>query len=493
MADTADASRGRAGDQPSVGAGGPDQAAVPANRTFDELAVGDAMSITRQLGPEDVALVSAMGRGLLIEEGQGDGYVSSSVGYAGWAAALVPAVLATVLPGPGTVYRSQSLQFVGEIHHGDVLTMTVTVLAKHPENKGVELDCVAVNQRNQTVVRGVAEVIAPSTHREGRRGVAPDVVFHDHKHYESLIQSSRGHHATPTAVAYPCEERALTAAIEAGDAGLIVPILVGPEAVIRQLAEQLGLDLDGVEVVDAPGPAASAAKATALVHARHARMLMKGSLHTDELMRAVLDREHGLRTTRRLSHVFMFDVPTYPKPLFISDAAINISPTLAEKADICQNAIELGHAIGIELPKVAILSAVEVVNPAMPSTLDAAALCKMADRNQISGGLLEGPLAMDNAISPAAARTKHIDSEVAGDADILLVPDLEAGNILYKNLTYLAHADAAGIVLGARAPVVLTSRTDTVRTRLASCALAAEYARWQRSPEARGEERRILA
>ncbi len=488
MADTAaDASRG--GEQP------PDPSTVPppANRTFDELAVGDAMSITRELGPEDVALVSAMGRGLLIEEGQGDGYVASSVGYAGWAAALVPAVLATVLPGPGTVYRSQTLQFMGEIHHGDVLTMTVTVKAKHPDDKGVDLDCVAVNQRNQTVVRGVAEVIAPSQHREGRRGVAPDVVFHDHKHYESLIQSSRGQHATPTAVAYPCEDRALTAAIEAGDAGLIVPILVGPEALIRSLGDELGLNLDGIEVVDAPGPEAAAAKATTLVHARHARMLMKGSLHTDELMRAVLDREHGLRTTRRLSHVFMFDVPTYPKPLFVTDAAINISPTLAEKADICQNAIELCHAIGIAVPKVAILSAVEVVNPAMPSTLDAAALCKMADRGQISGGLLEGPLAMDNAISPAAARTKHIESAVAGDADILVVPDLEAGNILYKNLTYLAHADAAGIVLGARAPVVLTSRTDTVRTRLASCALAAEYARWQRSPEAQAEERRTLA
>jgi phosphotransacetylase len=455
-----------------------------ANRTFDELAVGDAMSITRELGPEDVALVSTMARGLLVDEGRAQGTPSSSVGYAGWAAALVPAVLATVLPGPGTVYRSQSVQFSGEIHHGDVLTMTVTVRAKHPDTKTVELDCVAINQRSQTVMTGVAEVVAPTQHRQGRRGVAPDVVFHDHKHYESLIQSSRGQDPTPTAVAYPCEERALTAAIEAGDAGLIVPILVGPEGTIRDLASSLGLALDGVRIVDAGGPKESAARATALVHSHDAHMLMKGSLHTDELIRAVLDRDQGLRTTRRLSHVFMFDVPTYPKPLFVTDAAINIAPSLAEKADICRNAIELGHAIGIESPKVAILSAVELVNPALPSTLDAAALCKMADRGQITGGRLEGPLAMDNAISPAAARTKHIDSDVAGDADILLVPDLEAGNILYKNLTYLARADAAGIVLGARAPVVLTSRTDTVRTRLASCALAAEYARWQRSPAA---------
>jgi phosphotransacetylase len=467
--------------------------APTANRTFDELAVGDAMSITRELGAEDVALIATVARGLLIDDDgsvpgpDAGGPATSSVGYAGWAAALVPAVLATVLPGAGTVYRSQSVQFQGEIHHGDVLTLTVTVAAKHPDTKTVELDCTAVNQRNQTVMTGVAEVVAPTQHRQGRRGVAPDVVFHDHQHYESLIQSSRGEQATPTAVAYPCEERALTAAVEAGDAGLIVPILVGPEGLIRDLGASLGLDLSKVSIVDAGGPEESAARATALVHSHDAQMLMKGSLHTDQLIRAVLDRDQGLRTTRRLSHVFMFDVPTYPKPLFVTDAAINIAPTLAEKADICRNAIELGHAIGIESPKVAILSAVEVVNPAMPSTLDAAALCKMADRGQISGGRLEGPLAMDNAISPAAARTKHIDSDVAGDADILLVPDLEAGNILYKNLTYLARADAAGIVLGARAPVVLTSRTDTVRTRLASCALAAEYARWQRSPEARGE------
>ena len=211
-------------------------------------------------------------------------------------------------------------------------------------------------------------------------------------------------------------------------------------------------------------------------------MVMKGSLHTDELMRAVLDRSVGLRTTRRVSHVFMFDVPTYPKPLFVTDAAINIAPTLMDKADICRNAIELGHAVGIAQPKLAILGAVEVVNPAMPSTLDAAALCKMADRGQITGGILDGPLAMDNAISPAAALTKHIVSPVAGDADVLVVPDLEAGNILYKNLTYLARADAAGIVVGARVPIVLTSRSDTVRTRLASAALGAQYSRWQRTP-----------
>lgn len=455
------------------------------NRTFDELAVGDATSITRQLTPDDVSLVATMARGLLVEEDDGaDGahrLTTSNVGFAGWVAALVPTVLATALPGPGTVYRGQSFRYFGEIHAGDVITLTVTVTEKHEGDRTVLLDCVALDQRNRTVMTGVAEVVAPTTHRDGRPGVAPDVVFHDHQHYEALIEACRGEDPVPTAVAYPCEENALLGAVEAGDAGIIVPILIGPEGEIRQLAATIGASLDGCEIVDVADPAASAAMAVKLVRDRRALMVMKGSLHTDELMRAVIDRDTGLRTSRRVSHVFMFDVPTYPKPLFVTDAAINIAPTLVEKADICRNAIELGHAVGIALPKVAILGAVEIVNPAMPSTLDAAALCKMADRGQITGGVLDGPLAMDNAISPAAALTKHIVSPVAGDADILLVPDLEAGNILYKNLTYLARADAAGIVLGARVPVILTSRADSVRTRLASAALAAGYSRWQRT------------
>ena len=471
---------------------GPVPSATPGNRTFDELVVGDATSVTRELTSEDVSLVAAMARGLVIEEddgGPGDHRLATAgVGYAGWVAALVPSLLATALPGPGTVYRGQTLRYFGEIHAGDVVTITLTVTEKRAEDHTVLLDCLAVNQRNQTVMTGVAEVIAPASHRDGRPGVAPDIVFHDHKHYESLIEATRGEEPVPTAVAFPCEESALLGAVESGDAGIIVPILVGPEPVIRKLAAEVGISLDGIEIVDVEGPAASAARAVELVRERRARMVMKGSLHTDEIMRAIVNRDTGLRTTRRVSHVFMFDVPTYPKPLFVTDAAINISPTLEDKADICRNAIELGHAVGIELPKVAILGAVEVINPAMPSTIDAAALCKMADRGQITGGLLDGPLAMDNAISPAAARTKHIVSAVAGDADILLVPDLEAGNILYKNLTYLARADAAGIVLGARVPVILTSRSDSVRTRLASAALAARYARWQRTPAARAGE-----
>ena len=466
----------------------------PGNRTFDELAVGDATSVTRELTAQDVSLVAAMAGGLVVDDVGAEGghrLATAGIGYAGWVAALVPTLLGTALPGPGTVYRGQTIRYFGEIHAGDVVTITLTVTEKRADDHVVLLDCRAVNQRSQTVMTGVAEVVAPTSHRDGRPGVAPDVVFHDHQHYEALIQASRGEAPVPTAVAYPCEESALLGAVEAADAGIIAAILVGPAGRIRDLANASGISLEGIEIVDVPdaqGPAAAAARAVELVRERRVRMVMKGSLHTDEMMRAVVSRDSGLRTTRRVSHVFMFDVPTYPKPLFVTDAAINISPTLEDKADICRNAIELGHAVGIAVPKVAILGAVEVVNPAMPSTIDAAALCKMADRGQIAGGLLDGPLAMDNAISPAAAHTKHIVSAVAGDADILLVPDLEAGNILYKNLTYLARADAAGIVLGARVPVILTSRSDSVRTRLASAALAAGYVRWQRTEAARTDQ-----
>ncbi|MDN7581990.1 phosphate acetyltransferase [Burkholderia orbicola] len=294
-----------------------------------------------------------------------------------------------------------------------------------------------------------------------------------HQKYEALIARCRALRPVTVAVAHPCDEVSLHAAAAAARAGIIVPVLVGPVARITMLAATLGVDLSGYRLVDAPHSHASAARAVELVRAGDAQALMKGSLHTDELLAEVVRADTGLRTGRRLSHVFIMDVPTYPKPLFITDAAVNIRPTLEQKADIAQNAIDLAHALGIARPKVAILSAVETVSSKLPSTLDAAALCKMAERGQITGALLDGPLALDNAISPEAARLKHLDSAVAGDADILLVPDLEAGNMLAKELTFLANADAAGIVLGARVPVILTSRADSERTRLASCAVAA--------------------
>jgi phosphotransacetylase len=290
--------------------------------------------------------------------------------------------------------------------------------------------------------------------------------------YENLLKRCAGLDPVPTAVAHPCEASALAGAIEAGEKKLITPILVGPAAKIHEVAAAAGIQLGSVRIVEAAHSHESAAKAVALVRSGEAELLMKGSLHTDELLGAVVARETGLRTGRRISHVFVMDVPTYHKVLIVTDAAINIAPALDDKVDICQNAIDLARALGLETPKVAILAAVETVNSKMPSTIDAACLCKMADRGQIKGALLDGPLAFDNAISKEAAKIKGIASEVAGDPDILLVPDLEAGNILAKQLSYLAKADSAGLVLGARVPIILTSRADNVRSRIASCGVA---------------------
>jgi phosphate acetyltransferase len=294
--------------------------------------------------------------------------------------------------------------------------------------------------------------------------------------YERLIAAARDGTPAVTVVAHPCDETSLRGAIDAAAAGLIEPVLVGPEAKIRAVAGEHGIDLAGRRIVDAPHSHAAAAQAVALIREGRAELLMKGSLHTDELMKEVAASATGLRTDRRISHVFVMDVPGHPETLFITDAAINIFPTLDDKRDIVQNAIDLWVGVGMGTPRVAILSAVETVTTKIPSTIEAAALCKMAERGQITGGLLEGPLAFDNAIDPEAARIKGIAGPVAGHAQILVVPDLEAGNMLAKNLTFLAHADAAGIVLGARVPIVLTSRADSVRTRLASCAVAALYA-----------------
>lgn len=290
--------------------------------------------------------------------------------------------------------------------------------------------------------------------------------------YEELIARCQSLEPVPTAVAHPCEQTALTGAIEAADNGLIAPILVGPAGKIKEVATAHGIDISRVRLVDVPHSHAAAAKAVEIVRAGEARLLMKGSLHTDELLSAVVARETGLRTGRRLSHVFLMDVPTYHKVLIVTDGAINIAPTLEDKADICQNAIDLARSFGIDRPKVAILAAVETVTSKMPATIDAAALCKMAERGQIRGGVLDGPLAFDNAISVEAARIKGITSEVAGDPDILLAPDLEAGNMVAKQLSFLANADSAGLVLGARVPIILTSRADSVRSRIASCAVA---------------------
>ena len=303
----------------------------------------------------------------------------------------------------------------------------------------------------------------------------------EHAKYERLVAATRGLQPLPTAVAHPCDATSLRGALEAAEAHMIAPVLVGPKGKIESVARSLDLDLGATTIVDVPHSKAAAEKAVALVRAGEAELLMKGSLHSDELLAEVTKRDRGLRTGRRISHVFVMDVPSHPRTLFITDAAVNIAPDLMAKRDIIQNAIELYAGLGLGVPKVAILSAVETVNPSIPSTIEAAALCKMAERGQITGGELDGPLAFDNAISLEAARIKGIKSSVAGRADVLVVPDLEAGNMLAKNLTFLSGADAAGVVLGARVPIILTSRADNVRTRLASCAVAMLFAHSRRA------------
>lgn len=451
------------------------------NRTFDEIRIGDQASISRRLSEEDIQLFALISGDVnpahLDPEFAETDYFRRVIAHGMWGGGLISAVLGTELPGPGTVYLGQSLRFERPVGIGDVITATVTVAEKKAEGYVLVLDCRCVNQNAETIITGQAKVRAPCEKIRRRRMALPDVRVATHDGFRRLIEQTLGGEPLPTAVAHPCSAAALAAAVDAAAARLIDPILIGPEKRIRAAAEEAGKDISAFRLVPADHSHDAAAKAVALVRSGDAKLLMKGSLHTDELMSAVVSAATGLRTERRISHAYVMDVPGHPTPLIITDAAINIAPSLKEKADIIRNAIDLAHVIGIAEPKVAILSAVETVNPDLPSTLDAAALCKMADRGQISGGVLDGPLAFDNAISEAAAHEKGIVSAVAGKAEVLIVPNIEAGNMLAKQLTFLGGADAAGVVLGARVPIILTSRADSERTRLASCAIAALLAR----------------
>jgi phosphotransacetylase/acyl dehydratase len=450
------------------------------NKTFTELKVGDSAELIRTLKPEDIELFAAMSGDVNPAHVDAD-YAKSDmfhkiIAHGMWGGALISAVLGTELPGPGTIYLDQSLSFRHAVGLGDTVTVRVTVAEMKPEHNHVTLDCLCINQRGETVIKGQALVVAPTEKVRRPRTALPEVHLHKRgARFDELIKATASLAPVVTAVVHPCDALSLEGALEAGLKGMIVPILVGPRAKIEATAAAMKRDLSGIEIVDVPHSHAAAEQAVALARAGKVHMLMKGKLHTDELLRPVVNKETGLRTERRMSHVFALDVPNYLKPLLISDAAINIFPDLATKRDIVQNAIDLAHALGIDLPKVALLSAVETVTSKIPSTVDAAALCKMAGRGQITGGVLDGPLAFDNAVSKSAAETKGIQSDVAGDADILIAPDLEAGNMIAKQLMYLAGADAAGIVLGARIPIVLTSRADGLMSRLASAAMAQLY------------------
>jgi phosphate acetyltransferase len=452
------------------------------NRTYDEIALGDSASLVRTLRPEDIQMFAIMS-GDFNPTHVDPEYARSSqfrevVAHGMWGGALISNVLGTQFPGPGTVYIDQTLHFSHQVRVGDTVTVAVVCRKKFDHNHHIVFDCVCTNQDGQKVIHGSAEVEAPTDKIRRPKATLPDMRLTETRkaRYEHLLAVTEGLAAIAMAVAHPCDAESLKGALLARDRGLIIPTLVGPEDKIRALAEQLTLDLTGCEILNVPHSHAAAETAVALAREGQVAALMKGSLHTDELMAEVVDKATGLRTERRISHVFLMDVPTYPRPLFITDAAINISPTLEDKVDIVQNAIDLACWLRIAEPKVALLAAVEMVNPKMQATLDAAALCKMADRGQIRGGILDGPLAFDNAISVVAARSKGIKSMVAGQADILLVPDIESGNMLAKQLEYLADALSAGIVLGARVPIVLTSRADSAETRTASAAIAVAVA-----------------
>ena len=434
------------------------------NITYDELSVGHSARLVRTVTLQDIQAFAAVSGDInpahLNPEYADATMFHGVIAHGMLGAALISALFGTQFPGPGTIYLGQELKFTKPVRIGDTLTVLATVSEKNDEKKRIKMDCLVTNQSGETVLKGEANLMPPTKKVRVQRIDAPQIQLYDPEaRFNTLLDQVQGLDIVRCAVVHPCDAGSLSGAMDAANHGLIKPVLIGPEGRIRHVAEEAGISLQGVEIISVEHSHAAAEMAAEMAANKEVEILMKGSLHTDELLKAVLSHK-ALRTGRRLSHVFRFDVPLYPKPLLITDAAINIEPTLQEKVDIVQNAIDFARVMGIETPKVAILSAVETVTASIPSTLDAAALCKMADRGQITGGLLDGPLAFDNAVSPDAVQIKGIVSEVAGQADILAVPDLESGNMIAKQLEYLAGASGSGLVLGARVPIALTSRAD---------------------------------
>ncbi|MDO5609395.1 MAG: bifunctional enoyl-CoA hydratase/phosphate acetyltransferase [Pseudomonadota bacterium] len=446
------------------------------NQIYSEIAIGDSATLTRTASLQDIALFAATSGDVnpahMDEEFAAGSRFGQVIVHGMWTASLISALLGNELPGPGTIYLGQDLRFLRPVKPGDVITATVTVREKRDDKRIVVFDCLCSDGEGRAVLTGTAEVIAPSEKHELNRAEMPEVQVNRHRIFDLGMKRAYTLPPLRAAVVHPCSARAISAAVEANDERLFVPVLIGPRQRIEAAAESAGVSIDGIELIDAAHSHAAAQIAAQMAGRGEVDAIMKGSLHTDELLSAVVAKDNGLRTDRWLSHVFLFDVPAYSKLIMVTDGAINIAPTLEQKRDIAQNAIDLARTLGVNEPKVAVLAAVETVNPKMASTLDAAALTVMAARGQIEHGFVDGPLAFDNAIDMDAVKEKGIQSKVAGQADILLAPDLEAGNIAAKQLMYFAKADSAGLVLGAKVPIILTSRADSVRTRLASIALA---------------------
>ncbi len=457
------------------------------NRLWDEIATGDGAAATRRVRADDLFLFSRLSghhNPLTLPAGslRADGRSAANTVPPFLVASILSAAVANRVPGPGTMWRSANFTFLAAVSPGDELTASVTVTAKNADGT-VALAFKVAKANGEAVVEGHGVVAAPTERISLPSIDIPEVMVERHLAFDRLLIAAKSRAPTVTAVVQPDDESSLKGALEAWKAGLIDPVLVGTRSRIEKCAKALGLDISALPLEAVGDDEQAAARAVAMVHEGRVRSVMKGHLHTDVLLHHVVKREGGLRTSRRLSHVFVLDLPGRTTPLLISDAAINIAPDLQTKVHIVQNAIDLARAIGIELPKVGILSAVETVNPAIPSTIDAAVLSKMAERGQIVGGIVDGPLAMDNAIDAGAAESKGIISLVAGHADVLIAPNLESGNMLAKELVFLASAETSGLVIGAKVPVLVTSRADDERARLVSAALAQIYGHYLETGE----------
>ena len=453
------------------------------SRLYEDIEPGMSAELRRLCTADDIyAFVAASGNHnpMHLEHMDEDGQKEKPLAPGLFVAALISSLLGSILPGPGTRYRDQNLSFHDYVLAGEELVAKVTVTAKEPEGV-VALDTEVRRLDGRLVCSGTARVIAPTTRIRYEEIDAPGLIVQRHRHFEALLERAEALPAIGTAVVCPEEQSALEGALIAAERGLIKPILIGNPAKIEATAKAMGKSLSNYEIVEMLSHRDAARSAVDLVREGRAQAIMKGHLHTDDLLRPMLDKEKGLRIGRRFTHIFVMDVPGVSHPLLVTDAAINIAPDLATKVDIVQNAIDLAISLGMETPKVGVLSAVETVNPAMPSSIDAALLSKMAERGQIKGGVVDGPLAMDNAVDIGAARTKGLRGPVAGQADVLVVPGIDAGNMLAKQLAYISHAEAAGVVLGARVPVILNSRSDSAMARLASAAVASIH--WNRIRE----------